>query len=151
MALSTTQSIWRSGGGDQTRTAYCGSGIMGAQFYIADASTGPATNVKISSTAGAPNLILPAGAVVVAVAINAAGAGSIDLGTVGYTTGTPSAQSIANNLSVATVGTVTAGVTNNATSEMAYVTSKIDTGGSGAISGYLLYFVADPLVGQQNV
>jgi hypothetical protein len=46
---------------------------------------------------------------------------------------------------------VTAGVTNNATSEMAYVTSKIDTGGSGAISGYLLYFVADPLVGQQNV
>ena len=26
MAVSTTQSIWRSGGGDQTRTAYCGTG-----------------------------------------------------------------------------------------------------------------------------
>ena len=28
MAVSTTQSIWRSGGGDQTRTAYCGNGTM---------------------------------------------------------------------------------------------------------------------------
>ena len=34
MAVSTTQSIWRSGGGDQTRTAYCGTGLMVAQFYI---------------------------------------------------------------------------------------------------------------------
>jgi hypothetical protein len=50
MALSTTQSIWRSGGGDQTRTAYCGSGVMAAQFYIADASPATAgTQVKVSS------------------------------------------------------------------------------------------------------
>jgi hypothetical protein len=150
MALSTTQSIWRSGGGDQTRTAYCGSGMMAAQFYVADASSGPPVNVKISSAVGAPNLILPAGAVVVAVAINDAGAGSIDLGTLGYTTGTPNAQFIANNLSVASTGTVTAGVSNNATTEMSYVTVKNDTSGSGTVGGYLLYFVADPLVGQQN-
>ena len=151
MALSTTQSIWRSGGGDQTRTAYCGSGVMAAQFYIADASTATSTNVKISSAAGAPNLILPAGAVVLSVVITDAGAGSIDLGTTGYTSGTASAAAIANNLSVASLGTVTTGLTNAASTEMAYVTSRIDTAGSGTVGGYITYFVADPLVGQQNV
>ena len=88
MAISTTQSIWRSGGGDQTRTAYCGSGVMAAQFYIADASVATATNVTVSSASGAPALILPAGAVVLSVEINDAGAGSIDIGTRGYTSGT---------------------------------------------------------------
>ena len=151
MALSTTQSIWRSGGGDQTRTAYCGSGVMAAQFYIADASTASSTNVKISSVAGAPNLILPAGAVVLSVVITDAGAGSIDIGTTGYTSGTASAAAIANNLSVGSLGTVTTGLTNAASTEMAYVTSRIDTAGSGTVGGYITYFVADPLVGQQNV
>ena len=51
MALSTTQSIWRSGGGDQTRTAYCGSGLMAAQFYISNAAATGAT-VVVSSVAG---------------------------------------------------------------------------------------------------
>ena len=151
MALSTTQSIWRSGGGDQTRTAYCGSGVMAAQFYIADASTATSTNVKVSSAAGAPNLILPAGAVVLSVVITDAGAGSIDIGTTGYTSGTASAAAIANNLSVGSLGTVTTGLTNAASTEMAYVTSRIDTAGSGTVGGYITYFVADPLVGQQNV
>ena len=151
MALSTTQSIWRSGGGDQTRTAYCGSGVMAAQFYIADASTASSTNVKISSVAGAPNLILPAGAVVLSVVITDAGAGSIDIGTTGYTSGTASAAAIANNLSVGSLGTVATGLTNAASTEMAYVTSRIDTAGSGTVGGYITYFVADPLVGQQNV
>ncbi len=149
MALSTTQSIWRSGGGDNTRTAYCGSGIMAAEFYIADASA--AGNVKVSSAAGAPNLILPAGAVVLSVAINNAGAGSIDLGTTGYTSGTASPAAIANNLSVASAGVVTSGLTLTASTEMAYVTSRDDTSGSGTVGGYITYFVADPLVGQQNV
>ena len=68
MALSTTQSIWRSGGGDQTRTAYCGSGVMAASFYIADASPATAgTNVTVSN--GGAALILPAGAVVLSVSI----------------------------------------------------------------------------------
>ena len=49
MAVSTTQSIWRSGGGDQTRTAYCGTGVMAATFYISDVSAASA-NVKVSST-----------------------------------------------------------------------------------------------------
>ena len=151
MAISTTQSIWRSGGGDQTRTAYCGSGEMIAQFYIADASVATATNVTISSTAGAPALILPAGAVVTAVLINDAGAGSIDLGTRGYTSGTVTGAAIANNLSVASVGSVTAGLTLTAISDMSYVTVTIDTSGAGTVGGFIRYFVADPLVGQQNV
>ncbi len=149
MALSTTQSIWRSGGGDTTRTAYCGSGVMAAEFYIADASA--AGNVKVSSASGAPNLILPAGAVVLSVAINNAGSGSIDLGTTGYTSGTATPAAIANNLSVASAGVVTSGLTLTASTEMAYVTSRDDTSGSGTVGGYITYFVADPLVGQQNV
>lgn len=149
MALSTTQSIWRSGGGDQTRTAYCGSGVMAAQFYIADASA--SANVKVSSAAGAPNLILPAGAVVLSVVVTDAGAGSVDIGTVGYNSGTVSAASIANGLSVASLGTVTSGLTNAASTEMAYVTSADDTSGAGTVGGYITYFVVDPLAGQQNV
>ena len=150
MALSTTQSIWRSGGGDQTRTAYCGSGVMAAQFYIADASVATATNVKVSSVSGAPDLILPAGAVVLSVEINDAGSGSIDLGTRGYTSGTVTGAAIANNLSVAAVGSITTGLTRTAISALSYVTVTIDTSGSGTVGGYIMYFVADPLVGQQN-
>jgi hypothetical protein len=149
MALSTTQSIWRSGGGDQTRTAYCGSGVMAAQFYIQDASE-PA-NVKISDVAGAPDLILPAGAVVLSVNIVTAGAGSVDIGTVGYNSGTATPASIANNLSVASAGLVTSGLTLTAISELSYVTSRIDTSGNNPVAGFITYFVADPLVGQQNV
>lgn len=151
MALSTTQSIWRSGGGDQTRTAYCGSGVMAAQFYIADASVATATNVKISSVSGAPDLILPAGAVVLSVEINDAGTGSVDLGTRGYTSGTVTGAAIANNLSVAAVGSITSGLTRTAISALSYVTVTIDTSGAGTVGGYIMYFVADPLVGQQNV
>ena len=150
MALSTTQSIWRSGGGDQTRTAYCGSGVMAAQFYIADASVATATNVTVAAAAGSPALILPAGAVVLSVAINDAGSGSVDLGTRGYNSGTVTGAAIANNLSVASLGVVTSGLTLTATTALSYVTVTIDTSGSGTVGGYITYFVADPLVGQQN-
>ncbi len=149
MAVSTTQSIWRSAGGDTTRTAYCGTGEMIAQFYIADASA--SGNVKVSSVAGAPNLILPAGAVVTSVIVNDAGAGTIDIGTTGYTSGTVTAAAIANGLSVAAAGSITAGLTFAASTEMAYVTSASDTGASGTVGGYIRYFVVDPLAGQQNV
>jgi hypothetical protein len=150
MALSTTQSIWRSGGGDQTRTAYCGSGVMAAQFYIADASVATATNVKVSSTTGAPDLILPAGAVVLSVEINDAGSGSVDLGTRNYVSGSVTGAAIANNLSVAAVGSITSGLTRTAISALSYVTVTIDTSGAGTVGGYITYFVADPTVGQQS-
>ena len=150
MALSTTQSIWRSGGGDQTRTAYCGSGLMAAEFYIANAAATGA-NVKVSSAAGAPNLILPSGAVVVSVAINDAGTGTVNLGTTGYTSGT-TAGTLALALSAA-AGTTSIGsvVTGTPTTSMAYVTSSSNSSGAGTVGGYLIYFVQDPLVGQQNV
>ena len=151
MAVSTTQSIWRSGGGDQTRTAYCGTGLMVAQFYIADASVATATNVAVSSASGAPSLILPSGAVVTEVIITDAGGGSVDLGTRGYTSTTVTGAAIANNLSVASTGVVTSGLTFTATSELAYVTVTIDTSGTGTVGGYITYFVTDPYTGQQNV
>ena len=149
MALSTTQSIWRSGGGDQSRTAYCGSGVLAAQFYIADASVAVATNVQ--NAVSGQNLILPAGAVVLAVIINDAGAGSVDLNTLGVSSATATNAAIANNLSVAALGTVTTGLTNTAIAELSYVTVSIDTAGSGTVGGFITYFVTDPLVGQQNV
>lgn len=123
---------------------------MIAQFYIADASVATATNVTISSASGAPALILPAGAVVTAVLINDAGAGSIDIGTRGYTSGTVTGAAIGNNVSVAAVGSVTAGLTLTPISALSYVTVTIDTSGAGTVGGYIRYFVADPLVGQQN-
>ena len=150
MAVSTTQSIWRSGGGDQTRTAYCGSGVMVAQFYVANAAVTTATNVVVSSTSGAPALVLPAGAVVLSVAINDAGTGHVDLGTVGYTSGTADDNSLASNM-VVTAGTQTSGLTLTATTEMSYVTVLKNSDGAGTVGGYITYFVTDPLVGQQNV
>lgn len=151
MALSTTQSIWRSGGGDQTRTAYCGSGQMVAQFYIADGSA--TANVKVSSVSGAPDLILPAGAVVLSVVITNTGTGTIDIGTTGYTSGTAAPAAIANGLTTSSVATVSVGsvVTGTALTEMSYVTTTDNTGGGGTIGGYISYFVVDPLAGQQNV
>jgi len=154
MALSTTQSIWRSGGGDNTRTAYCGSGVMAAQFYIDDASPAIAgTNVAVSSAVGAPALILPAGAVVLSVSINDAGAGSCDLGATGYISGTADNNFIATGLSVAAVGTVSVGavVLGVPLTEISYVTVTDNTSGAGTVAGYITYFVVDPLVGQQNV
>ena len=86
MALSTTQSIWRSGGGDQTRTAYCGSGLMAATFYIADVAAASSTNVAVSSTSGAPALILPAGARIMSITFTGdAATGQTDMGFTLYT------------------------------------------------------------------
>jgi hypothetical protein len=150
MAVSTTQSIWRSGGGDQTRTAYCGSGLMVADFYIADASVATATNVAVDSTKLTTSVILPAGAVVTSVIINDAGTGSVDLGTRNYTSGAVTGAAIANNLSVAATGVITSGLTFTATSALSYLTVTIDTSGAGTVGGYITYFVVDPLFGQQN-
>lgn len=148
MALSTTQSIWRSGGGDTTRTAYCGSGVMAAGFYIGNAAA--SSTVKVSSAAGAPDLILPAGAVVLSVVINDAGSGSVNLGTTGYSSGTSNASSIASGLTVSSAGVVTSGLVLTPSTEMSYVTSADNTSGGGTVGGYITYFVVDPLTGQQN-
>ena len=152
MALSTTQSIWRSGGGDQTRTAYCGSGVMAAEFYIADASPATAgTNVTVSSASGAPALILPAGAVILSVVITDAGTGTCDLGATGYTSGTADNNFFASGLAVSALGVITSGLTFAPSTELSYVTVTDNTSGAGTVAGYITYFVVDPLVGQQNV
>lgn len=167
MALSTTQAIWRSGGGDTTRTAYCGSGLMAAAFYI-DPTAADTTTVKVSSAANAPAVVLPAGAVIVEIQANAAGTGgttpTFDMGWIGYTDST---QLDANGLlsaadadagkqvfDWATAGAGDdLGVVMSAT-QMVTLTGGATTGDAatgGAITGTILYFVTDPLFGQQNV
>jgi hypothetical protein len=166
MALSTTQSIWRSGGGDQTRTAYCGSGLMAAQFYF-DPTAVNTTTAKVSSVAGAPAVILPAGAIITAIQFDATGTGgttpTMDMGFTLYNTGTASPTALIDNYAAdagkkqvvwgdsgagASLGTVMSAT------ELVYITGGANTGDAptgGAITGTILYYVADPLLGQQNV
>ena len=161
MALSTTQSIWRSGGGDQTRTAYCGSGVMVAEWYVGNVAT-QTGNVKVSSATGAPALILPAGAVIIELATDVASAtgGTLDFGFTLYTTGTASPTALANEqpttrtsttLGTASIPQASFGILMSAT-EMVYITAATGaSAGVGNCSGYIVYYVTDPLAGQQNV
>ena len=164
MAVSTTQSIWRSGGGDQTRTAYCGSGKMAAQFYVANLAAASTTKVVVSSTNNA-NVILPAGAIITSISVNSANAAAtktFDMGFTLYSSGTTNAAGLinegnANVVSVTNVASTTngGGMANVlSSSQMVYITA-----GAGAqapangtvLSGIIEYFVQDPLGGQQNV
>lgn len=160
MAVSTTQSIWRSGGGDQTRTAYCGTGLMIAEFYIADAGPASTTNVKVSSATNAPDLILPAGAVITGITIHTAAtaSGTFDLG---WVTQDASPVDTDGLLAGATAGTANF-VFGSATTgndfglvmdadELVNITVTDNTSGAGALTGYITYYVTDPLVGQQSV
>jgi len=160
MALSTTQSIWRSGGGDQTRTAYCGTGLMVAQFYIADAGPASTTNVKVSSVSGANSLILPAGAVVTGITIHTAAtaSGTFDLGWKAYDGSPSDTNGLLSGASAAT-GNYVFGTSNTGddfglimdADELVYITVTDGTSGAGALTGFITYYVTDPLVGQQNV
>ena len=166
MAISTTQSIWRSGGGDQTRTAYCGSGLMAAQFYISGASAA-GTSAKISSASGAPAVVLPAGAVVLEIqAVCAATGGTtptFDMGFTLYGTSTATNTGLVS-AAVATTGklsinlaSATAGANMGATMSTTQLVTITGGGTSGdaptggSITGTILYYVVDPLNGQQNV
>ena len=158
MALSTTQSIWRSGGGDTTRTAYCGSGVMAATFYVANAATNTAA-VKVSNAVGAPSLILPAGAVILSVSItNPTSAGAIDLGFTTYTSGTATPDGLMNGFTSNAAITALPGDSNAAglgtamsATEMVYITQRDGGSASGDVGGIITYYVTDPLAGQQNV
>ena len=165
MAVSTTQSIWRSGGGDQTRTAYCGTGLMVAQFYIADITAANTTKVTVSST-NTSNVILPVNAVITSINISATTSTggtspTIDMGFTLYTTGTTSGQALLNeqpsnalataNLSTSTKGTSFGQVMSS--SEFVYITGGVGASAatSGAVTGFITYFVVDPNGGQQVV
>jgi len=165
MAVSTTQSIWRSGGGDQTRTAYCGTGVMAAQFYIPAAQASTVT-AKVSSATGAPALILPAGAVVMSVTVTtatAATAKTFDMGFTLYSTGTNTPAALINEGAADGISTTFVGSANGAagasmgvpmsTTELVYITGGAGAtpAASGAVAGTILYYVTDPYIGQQNV
>ena len=165
MALSTTQSIWRSGGGDQTRTAYCGSGVMAAQFYISGASAaGTAVSVASDNLA---SVVLPAGAVILEIQANCAATGgttpTFDMGFTLYGTTTATDTGLVS-AAVATTGklvinqaSATAGAnlgTTMSTTQLVTITGGGTSGDAptgGSITGTILYFVTDPLIGQQNV
>ena len=161
MAVSTTQSIWRSGGGDQTRTAYCGTGMMVAEFYFSATQT----SGNVLNASGGQAVILPAGAVIVQVNANGAGTGgtnpTFDLGYTLYSTGTATPAGLINEgdadagkqvFNWASATNVGLGAVMSAT-EMVYVTGRAGASAAtgGSVSGQIVYYVTDPYLGQQNV
>lgn len=154
MPTSTTQGIWRSLGGDQTKTAYAGSMIMAADFYFS-ATAAADTAVQRSST-DTRSVILPAGAVVVEIQANAAGTGgstpTYDMGFTLYTTGTADGDGLVaegdadSGKQALTWASGTAGASLGAVmsaTEMVKITGSVGafaaTGGN--ISGRILYYV----------
>ena len=94
MPISTTQSIWRSGGGDTTRQAYCGSGLMAASFYVANVAV---SGNAVVASGQSSEVILPANAVVTSVTITTPiTSGSINVGFTTVTGGISSAAFYAN-------------------------------------------------------
>jgi hypothetical protein len=151
---STTMSVWRSGGGDTTKTTYAGSMLMVAEFYFA-ATNAANTAVQRSST-DTRTVVLPVGAVIISIATNAAATGgtspTFNMGFDLYTTGTHSATALINGAAggggktVTNWSTGTAGASMGAVmsaSEFALITgsagSSAPTGGS--ISGRIEYYV----------
>lgn len=161
MTLATTSSVWRSTGGDQTRTAYAGSMVMAASFSISNvAATANVTNVNGQA------LVLPAGAVVTDVSITETGTGTIDLGFTpligvgpGQTTtlGTNVPQGFLANASTASRVNVVVGGTGGGASlgnvanatNLVVVTTAANGVASGNCSGVIRYFVSD--TGAENV
>ena len=135
---------------------------MVAEFYF-DATQ---TSGNVLNQSGGVAVILPAGAVIVQINANAAATGgtnpTFDLGFTLYSTGTASPQALLNE-SDADAGkqvfnwaSATAGTSLNAamsSSEMVYITGRAGASAAtgGNISGDIIYYVNDPLVGQQNV
>ena len=169
MTLATTSALWRSTGGDSTRTAYAGSMDMVAQFYIANTSSTTA-NVVVSATNTAP-IILPANAVILAINIANPSTGANSTCNIGFTpitgggpgspivlgTNVPGAFVLNGNVTTrqaVTLGSTGAGASlgniANATN-LIIVTSAIGTAGAvgGPVTGSIRYYVADN--GQQNV
>ena len=169
MTLATTSALWRSTGGDSTRTAYAGSMDMVAQFYIANTSATTA-NVVVSSTNSSP-IVLPANAVVLAVNITVPSTGANSTCNIGFTPlvgvgpgqtgtlGTNVPNAFVGNANVTTRAAITIGSTGQGTSlgnvanatNLIVVTSAIGTAGAvgGPVTGSIRYYVADN--GQQNV
>jgi hypothetical protein len=156
MTNATTSAVWRSTGGDQTRTASAGSMVMAVPFYVANAAA--TANITVSAT-DTSTIILPANAVVTSIAITETGTGAINLGFTpligvgpGQTTtlGTPVPTAFLNGGSIATrtaffTGTSGTGssVGNVANStNLVIVTNVANTSAAGDCSGIISYFVS---------
>ena len=154
MPTSTTQAIWRSGGGDTTKTAYAGSMVMVADFYFS--ATAAANSLVAKSSSNSAPVILPVGAVIIDIDANAAGTGgsspTFDMGHRLYTSGTNSAASLINEgdadagKHVFNWASATAGASLGAamsTSEMVYITGSVGASAAtgGNISGRIVYYV----------
>ena len=156
MATATTSSVWRSTGGDSTRTAQAGSMGMYTPFYIANA----AASANVTNVSGGESLVLPANAVVTSVSVTTAGtSGTINMGFTplsgvgaGQTTvlGTNVPTGLLSNAAV-TRGTVALGTTTGGASlgnvanatNLVVVTSASNTSGVGTVTGLIHYFVYD--------
>ena len=156
MATATTSSVWRSTGGDSTRTAQAGSMGMYTPFYIANA----AVSANVTNVSGGESLVLPANAVVTSVSVTTAGtSGTINMGFTpisgvgpGQTTtlGTNVPTGLLSNAAV-TRGTVALGTTTGGASlgnvanatNLVVVTSASNTSGVGTVTGLIHYFVYD--------
>ena len=162
MALATTSAVWRSTGGDQTRTAEAGSMVMAVPFYIANL----AATANVLNVVGGNSLILPAGAVVTEVIVSSVGTGRADIGFTpligvgpGQTTtlGTNVPQGFVANLTMASRVTIATGGTGGGASlgnvanatNLVVVTSAANGTSSGTVSGIIRYHIAD--AGQQSV
>lgn len=162
MALATTSAVWRSTGGDQTRTAEAGSMVMAVPFFIANL----AATANVLNVSGGNSLVLPAGAVVTEVIVSSVGTGRADIGFTpligvgpGQTTtlGTNVPQGLVANLTMASRVTIATGDTGGGASlgnvanatNLVVVTSAANGVSSGTVSGIIRYHVAD--AGQQNV
>jgi hypothetical protein len=160
MATATTAAVWRSTGGDQTRTAQAGSMVMAAPFYIANT----AATANVLNVSGGSALILPAGAVVTEVIVSSGGGGNATAN-VGFTpiigvgpgqtttlgtnvpTGFLSAANVSARVTVTTGGTgggASLGNVANATNLVVVTNTQGATGAiAGVVSGRIIYHVAD--------
>lgn len=154
MATSTTQAIWRSGGGDTTKTAYAGSMLMVADFYFDP--TAAAGNKVQKSSSDTNKVILPIGAVVTEIQVNAAGTGgtnpTFDMGYTLYSTGTASNATLINEgdadagkqtFTWATSGAAASLGAVMSSSEMVYITGSVGASAAtgGSVTGKLFYYV----------
>jgi len=158
MARSTTLAVWRSNGGDQTRTTSAGSMHMSVPFYIANVAA--TANVVISSSLPNAAVILPANAIVTSIAVTATGTGKVDLGFTplsnigpGQTTtlGTAVPTGLLSNASTAARAVFAVGGANTGASlgnvanatNVVVITSAANGVASGTASGYINFFVSD--------
>jgi hypothetical protein len=161
MATATTSAVWRSTGGDQTRTAEAGSMVMAVPFFIANL----AATANVLNVSGGNALVLPANAVVTEVIISSVGTGRADIGFTpligvgpGQTTtlGSNVPQALVANTSTATRTVFVTGGSGagasignvaNATN-LVVITSAANGTSSGTVSGRIIYHVSD--AGQQS-